>query len=112
MAQKDPVIEKLSHFLDWSTDFFSSPVFPINTDGIDPYGSNITIRNVKITNWDDAIVIKPGDNTLTIAKDGCSQDILVENVTVRFGVGASIGSVSPHTTHKCVRRIQFRDIDF
>jgi len=33
----------------------SWPVFPLNTDGIDPAGSNVTIRNVNITNFDDSI---------------------------------------------------------
>jgi len=26
------------------------PVFPLNTDGIDPAGTNVHIKNVKITN--------------------------------------------------------------
>jgi len=49
---------------------------------------------------------------LKVAKDGCSQDILVENLNVKFGVGASIGSVSPSLDHSCVRRVTFRDIKF
>ena len=35
------------------------PMFPLNTDGIDPHGSNILIERVNITNFDDAIAIKP-----------------------------------------------------
>lgn len=49
---------------------------------------------------------------MKVAKDGCSQDILVENLNVKFGVGASIGSVSPGLDHSCVRRVTFRDIKF
>jgi len=35
------------------------PTFPLNTDGIDPAGTNIHIHNVKITNFDDAVAVKP-----------------------------------------------------
>ena len=35
------------------------PTFPLNTDGIDPAGSNIHIRRVNITSYDDSIAIKP-----------------------------------------------------
>jgi polygalacturonase len=37
------------------------PTFPLNTDGIDPSGTNVTIRNVKITNFDDAVAVKPAN---------------------------------------------------
>jgi hypothetical protein len=90
----------------------SMPTMPLNTDGIDPYGSNVTIRNVNITNFDDAVAVKPSHQGDKIAKDGCSQDILVENVNVKFGVGMTIGSVPPRNTHACVRRVTFRNINF
>ena len=35
------------------------PTFPLNTDGIDPSGKNILIERVNITNFDDAVAIKP-----------------------------------------------------
>ena len=35
------------------------PTFPLNTDGIDLNGKNFTLKNIKITNFDDAIVAKP-----------------------------------------------------
>ena len=85
---------------------------PLNTDGIDPYGSNVLIENVNITNYDDAVAVKPSHNTDKVAKDGCSQDILVRNANVMFGVGMTIGSVPPRDSHACVRRVTFRDIDF
>jgi polygalacturonase len=35
------------------------PIFPLNTDGIDPSGKNILIQNVRIENFDDAVAVKP-----------------------------------------------------
>lgn len=43
------------------------PTFPLNTDGIDPSGTNIVIRNVTITNFDDAVAVKPADRSGKIA---------------------------------------------
>lgn len=37
-------------------------MFPLNTDGIDANGKNITFRRVKVTNFDDAIVAKPANS--------------------------------------------------
>jgi len=37
------------------------PMFPLNTDGVDIWGSNFTFRRMKITNFDDAIVPKPNN---------------------------------------------------
>lgn len=105
---KDIVDFLFSGHTDWS----SWPTMPLNTDGIDPSGSNVTIRNVKITNWDDAVAVKPGHSDNKVAKDGCAQDILVENMTVVFGVGATIGSVPPSSHHACIRRVHFKDVDF
>ena len=85
---------------------------PLNTDGIDPAGSNVTIRNINITNYDDAVAVKPSHRGDKIAKDGCSQDILVENVNVKMGVGMTIGSVPPSNNHACVRRVTFNNINF
>ena len=45
----------------------SWPVFPLNTDGIDPYGSRVLIENVNITNFDDAIAVKPSHSNWTVA---------------------------------------------
>lgn len=85
---------------------------PLNTDGIDPAGSNVTIRNVNITNYDDAVAVKPSSRAFKVAKDGCSQDITVENVQVTFGVGMTIGSVPPNLNHNCVRRVSFKNVNF
>lgn len=35
------------------------PMFPFNTDGIDPYGKNMHFYNITCQNWDDVIVPKP-----------------------------------------------------
>lgn len=43
-------------------------MFPLNTDGIDPAGTNILIRNVKITSFDDAVAVKPANRGYKIAK--------------------------------------------
>ena len=43
------------------------PTFPLNTDGIDPSGANVHIRNVKITNFDDAVAVKPSNGGNKIA---------------------------------------------
>ena len=85
------------------------PIFPLNTDGIDIYGRNFTFRNVKITNFDDAIVPKPANKGKRIH---CTEDILVENCEVTFGVGMTIGSVPPNDNHACIRNVTFRDIKF
>jgi len=78
---------------EWELDGFSLPTFPLNTDGIDPAGTNILIERVNITNFDDAVAIKPMDSNGKVAT--CSQNITVRDCVVNFGVGMSIGSVSP-----------------
>lgn len=85
----------------------SWPVFPLNTDGVDVAGSNIDIRNINITNYDDAIAIKSSHSDMSVAKDGCSQDIVSENINVRHSFGLSTGSITPNLHHACVRRIKF-----
>ena len=91
----------------------SMPTMPLNTDGIDPYGSNITIRRVNFTNFDDAVAIKPMfKGRAVVAKGECSQDILVEDCNVKFGVGMSIGAVYPNPSHNCVKDVTFRNINF
>jgi len=48
------------------------PMMPLNTDGLDFNGHNATIRRVKITNWDDAIVAKPSRKG---NRFDCTQDL-------------------------------------
>ena len=80
----------------------------MNTDGIDPFGTNVIIRNVNITCYDDAVAIKPSYTGRMYSK--CSENILVENVITYFGVGMTIGTVPPHTNHNCVRNVTFRNV--
>lgn len=35
--------------------------------------------------------------------------MLIENITVRLGVGLSIGSVPPNSQHNCIRHVVFRN---
>ena len=86
------------------------PTFPLNTDGIDPSGKNVLIENVTITNFDDAVAVKPssGGDAFT----NCSQNMTIRNAHVNFGVGMTIGSVPPNENVNCVRNITFEDITF
>jgi polygalacturonase len=86
------------------------PTFPLNTDGIDVGGARIVVRNCTVLNFDDSVCIKPtnGGGVYT----NCSQDMLVEDVVIREGVGASVGSVPPNANVNCIRNITFRRVTF
>lgn len=84
-------------------------MFPFNTDGIDPHGSNMHIFNLTVQNWDDVVVPKPGSKGDLY--DDCTQDYLVENCTVVLGVGMSIGSISPSKRYNCIKNVTFRDVE-
>jgi polygalacturonase len=56
------------------------PMFPLNTDGIDPSGINFLIENVTITNYDDAVAVKPNNGGSKMSN--CTQNITVRNVNV------------------------------
>jgi hypothetical protein len=51
------------------------PTFPLNTDGIDVRGHNITVRRCHVENFDDSLCVKPmnGGGNLT----QCSTDIVL-----------------------------------
>ena len=84
------------------------PMFPFNTDGIDPSGRNILIQNITVENYDDVVAVKPGK----LLTDGCTQNVVVENARVVRGVGMSIGSVPPNSDINCIRDVWFRNIEF
>lgn len=84
------------------------PTFPLNTDGIDPSGTNVTIKDVKITCFDDAVAVKPCNGGCKYST--CSEDIYVSNAVVVFGVGMTIGTVSPHDKHNCIRNVHFKNV--
>ena len=52
------------------------PLFPLNTDGIDPSGRNVHIYNITCQNYDDVVVPKPS-HTSPGAAVNCTQDMLV-----------------------------------
>lgn len=84
---------------------FSFITFPLNTDGIDPAGSNVLIERVNIINFDDAVAVKPQSNDGE--KATCSENIMVRNCNITFGVGMTIGSVPPSNNYACVRNVTF-----
>lgn len=85
----------------------SVPMFPLNTDGIDPNGRNFHIFNITCQNYDDVVVPKPSHRNSGYTN--CTENMLIENITVRLGVGLSIGSVPPNSEINCVRNITFRN---
>ncbi len=85
------------------------PLFPLNTDGIDPAGKYFRIFNISVQNYDDVVVPKPSHRG---GNCDCTEHMLIENITVRLGVGLSIGSVPPNTQHNCIRNVTFRNAYF
>lgn len=84
---------------------FTFITFPLNTDGIDPAGSNVLIERVNIINFDDAVAVKPQHNDGE--KATCSENIMVRNCNITYGVGMTIGSVPPSNNYACVRNVSF-----
>ena len=66
-------------------------MYALNTDGIDPNGSNILIERVNITSYDDAIAIKG----IVAGKDkvNCTENVMVRNVNVYWSTGLTIVSI-------------------
>jgi hypothetical protein len=71
------------------------PTFPLNTDGIDISGKDIYFKNLTIENFDDAIAVKPSYNSTQIFDTiiNCTENVLVEDSFVKYGVGMSIGKI-------------------
>jgi hypothetical protein len=86
------------------------PVFPLNTDGIDPSGRNVLIERVSIENFDDAVAVKPMNGGGRFSS--CSSNMTIRDSTVSWGVGMTIGSVPPHLLTNCVKGILFQNITF
>jgi polygalacturonase len=86
------------------------PMFPLNTDGIDVAGRDIVVRNVSVQNFDDSVCIKPLNQQSALVP--CTENVLVEDVRITYGVGASVGSVPPKTSVNCIRNVTFRNIVF
>lgn len=86
------------------------PLFPLNTDGIDPAGRDFHIYNITCQNYDDVVVPKPTHGGAGVLD--CTENMLVENLTIRLGVGLSIGSLPPNERVNCIRNITFRNANF
>ena len=41
----------------------------------------------------------------------CTSDVLVEDLVIYLGVGASVGSVPPDRAVNCIRNVTFRRVD-
>ena len=42
----------------------------------------------------------------------CTSNVLFENHRIHYGVGASVGSVTPHPAVSCIADVTYRNIDF
>ena len=80
--------------------------FPFNTDGVDFKGRDIHVHDLSVSNYDDVIAVKPSDTRLSIQ---CTENVLVERISILGGVGLSIGSVPPSIYVRCIRNVTFRD---
>ena len=85
----------------------SSITYALNTDGIDIQATNVTIYNANITNYDDAIVVKPCRSTWKYCT--CSGKVEAYDNIVWYSTGLAIGSVPPHPDTNCVSDVVFRD---
>lgn len=86
------------------------PTFPINTDGIDFHGKNGVFKRVKISNFDDTIVAKPGYRG--DYQSNCTEDLWIEDCDITWGVGMTIGSIAPNYNHACINNVTFKNIRF
>eukprot|EP00978_Attheya_sp_CCMP212_P022378 scaffold66710_cov47-Attheya_sp.AAC.3 len=99
---------------DWVDRHIHQPM-DLNTDGIDVRGRNIWVHDCIVTNDDDSVAVKPtlnGRDTYYLHDTfhvPCTEHVLLENL-ILTGFGASIGSVTPTFSHKCVDHITFRNI--
>ncbi len=91
----------------WHLDL-SVPIFPLNTDGIDPQATNVLIEDSFIQSFDDSVAVKPCHSGMRYCQ--CAENIMVRNMKTRFGVGMTIGSVPPRTQVNCVRNVTFANI--
>mmetsp|Transcript_14923 Transcript_14923/g.18765 ORF Transcript_14923/g.18765 Transcript_14923/m.18765 type:complete len:157 (+) Transcript_14923:625-1095(+) len=86
------------------------PTYALNTDGLDPRGKNFIVERLNITNYDDAVAIKNMKVDGTYAQ--CSENIIVRDCNVWFGVGMTIGSIIPSDRYSCVRNVTFSNHTF
>ena len=65
-------------------------MYALNTDGIDPSGSNILIERLNITSYDDAIAIKDQTSSKNTMPN-CTENVMVRDLNVYFSTGLTIG---------------------
>ena len=87
---------------------YNVPMFPLNTDGVDPYAVNVKINNFKIRNYDDAIAVKPCNGGYKYCT--CSSNMLITDGIVYESVGLTIGSVPPNDDVACIKNVVFKNI--
>jgi len=87
----------------------------LNTDGIDPIGTDFYIHDCVVLNDDDSIAVKPNGMGIHASilhgtvPYTCTRNITITDV-VLTGFGASIGSVGPTKNHLCVDDVTFRHV--
>lgn len=88
----------------WRIDPPFPMIYALNTDGIDVAGADVTVRNCSVTNFDDTVCAKP--------QIGCTTNLLVEDISVFWGCGLSMGSVPPDVGNNCIRGVLVRNVTF
>lgn len=91
--------------------FIDIPKFYLNANGIDVCGKDIIFKNIKIQSFDDAIVIKPtmaNNNNYT----SCTENLLIEDINIKFTDGITIRSFPPHKNENCIRNVLIRNVKF
>jgi polygalacturonase len=107
----DIIVHDVTIFIDSSVprgiDRHDSITYALNTDGIDIAAFNVTVYNANITNYDDAIVPKPCQQTGKYCT--CAGNIFAYNNYIKYSVGLAIGSVPPNDDVNCIRNVTFKD---
>ena len=67
------------------------------------------IERVNITNYDDAIAIKPVYDKDPNTNITCTENVMVRDLIVHWSTGLAIGSVHPADSYGCIRNVTFRD---
>ena len=81
------------------------PVFPLNTDGVDPHGRDILIERLNITNFDDAVAVKPSNRNYSLVN--CTENVTVRDLNIWYSVGLAVGSVPAKDKYSCVNNVTF-----
>lgn len=85
-----------------------APIFPLNTDGIDPSGVNILIRNLTYIGYDDAVAVKPSNSGSKYGR--CTKNVVVDGATVKWSTGMAVGTVPSRLSNNCITDVTFRNV--